>query len=85
MRKEERKAEGKVWVISYFPLENYSYGDMVRVEGKLSIPEKARKKGEFNWRKYLSYQGIWVELDTGKVVKQSLKLRKGFNIKKILC
>lgn len=39
MRKEEKKAEGKVWVVSYFPLENYSYGDTVKVEGKLSIPE----------------------------------------------
>ncbi len=33
MRKEEKKVEGKVWVVSYFPLENYSYGDTVRVAG----------------------------------------------------
>ncbi|TET10657.1 ComEC family competence protein [Candidatus Aerophobetes bacterium] len=64
---EERRTEGRVWIVCYFPLENYSYGDTVRVEGKLSIPEGAREKGEFDWRRYLSYQGIWVELDTGKV------------------
>lgn len=64
---EERRTEGRVWIVCYFPLENYSYGDTVKVEGKLSLPEGARKKGEFNWQRYLSYRGIWVELYTGKV------------------
>ncbi|GAI00793.1 unnamed protein product, partial [marine sediment metagenome] len=38
----------------------------VKVEGKLTLP-KGEKEGGFNWQKYLSYQGIWVELGTGKV------------------
>ncbi|MEA3485405.1 MAG: ComEC/Rec2 family competence protein, partial [Candidatus Aerophobetes bacterium] len=62
---KEEKAEGKVWVTSYFPLQTYDYGDMVRIKGKLRRPE-ASEEG-FNWQKYLSYQGIWVEVNTGKV------------------
>jgi len=63
----EREVKGKVWVISYFPLLNYDYGDEVKVEGKLTLPKGEKEGGEFNWQKYLSYQGIWVELGTGKV------------------
>lgn len=64
--KIEKEVKGKVWVISYLPLMNYDYGDEVKVEGKLTLP-KGEKEGGFNWQKYLSYQGIWVELGTGKV------------------
>jgi len=64
---EERIVEGRVWVVSYFPLENYHYGDIVRLEGRLRLPEEAKEKGVFDWQKYLSYQRIWVELATGKV------------------
>ncbi|MFQ6065657.1 MAG: ComEC/Rec2 family competence protein [bacterium] len=64
--KIEKKVEGKVWVISYFPLINYDYGDEVRLKGKLTLP-KGGKGAEFDWQRYLSYQGIWVELRTGKV------------------
>jgi len=64
--KIEKEVKGKVWVISYLPLLNYDYGDEVKVEGKLTLP-KGEKEGGFNWQKYLSYQGIWVELGTGKV------------------
>ncbi|GAI08111.1 unnamed protein product, partial [marine sediment metagenome] len=48
-------------------LENYDYGNTVRLKGKLRLPEEAKEKGAFDWQKYLSYQGIWVELTTGKV------------------
>ncbi|HEA47214.1 MAG TPA: ComEC family competence protein [bacterium] len=64
---QEKSTQGRVWVVSYFPLENYDYGDTVRLEGKLRLPEGAREKGAFDWQRYLSYQGIWVELSTGNV------------------
>ncbi len=64
---QERSTQGRVWVVSYFPLENYHYGDTVRVEGRLRLPEEAKEKGGFDWQRYLSYQGIWVELATGNV------------------
>jgi competence protein ComEC len=59
--------EGRVWVVSYFPLLNYDYGDEVKVEGRLTLPKGEQEEGGFNWQRYLSYQGIWVELRTGKV------------------
>jgi len=61
------KTEGRVWVNSYFPYLTFSYGDRVKVRGRLRIPRPAREKGDFDWQRYLSYQGIWVELHTGKV------------------
>ena len=61
------KTEGKVWVNSYFPYKTCNYGDRVNVKGRLRIPRGARKKGEFNWQEYLSYQGVWAEVNTGKV------------------
>ena len=61
------KTEGKVWVNSYFPYKTCNYGDRVNVKGRLRIPRGARKKGEFNWQEYLSYQGVWVEVNSGKV------------------
>jgi len=65
---EQGKAtQGRIGVTSYFPLENYHYGDTVRLEGRLRLPEKAREKGAFDRQRYLSYQGIWVELATGMV------------------
>jgi len=64
---QEKITQGKIWVVSYFPLENYHYGDTVRLEGRLRLPEEAREKGAFDWQRYLSYQGIWVELATGMV------------------
>ena len=64
---QERSTQGRVWVVSYFPLENYDYGDTVRLEGRLRLPEEAREKGAFDWQRYLSYEGIWVELATGNV------------------
>jgi competence protein ComEC len=63
----EKKVEGRVWVVSYFPLLNYDYGDEVKVEGRLTLPKGEQEEGGFNWQRYLSYQGIWVELRTGKV------------------
>jgi len=64
---EEKATAGRIWVVSYLPLQNYDYGDIVRVEGRLRLPESPEEKGEFDWQRYLSYQGIWVELHTGKV------------------
>ena len=64
---QEKTTQGRIWVVSYFPLENYDYGDTVRLEGRLRLPEEAREKGAFDWQRYLSYQGIWVELATGMV------------------
>ncbi|RLE08014.1 hypothetical protein DRZ78_01930 [Candidatus Aerophobetes bacterium] len=62
---KEEKVEGKVWVRSYFPLQNYDYGDMVMVRGRLRKPTSSEEG--FSWQRYLSYQGIWVEVNTGKV------------------
>jgi len=68
IEKETReKAQGKVWVTSFFPYRSYGYGDIVRVKGKLRIPRKAQKEGDFDWQRYLSYQGVWTEVNTGKV------------------
>jgi len=64
---QEKTTQGRIWVTSYFPLENYDYGDTVRLEGRLRLPEEAKEKGAFDWQRYLSYQGIWVELTTGNV------------------
>jgi competence protein ComEC len=64
---QEEATQGKIWVTSYLPLENYDYGDTVKLEGRLRLPEEAKEKGAFDWQRYLSYQGIWVELATGKV------------------
>lgn len=64
---QEKATQGRIWVVSYFPLENYHYGDTIRLEGRLRLPEEAREKGAFDWQRYLSYQEIWVELATGKV------------------
>ncbi len=61
------ETEGKVWVNSYSPYWNFGYGDRVRVRGKLRLPQPAREKGDFDWQRYLSYQGVWVELHTGWV------------------
>ncbi|TET62106.1 ComEC family competence protein [Candidatus Aerophobetes bacterium] len=61
------KVEGKVWVNSYSLYQNLGYGDRVRVRGKLRLPRSAREKGDFDWQRYLSYQGVWVELHTGWV------------------
>jgi len=61
------KTEGRVWVNSYSPYWNFGYGDRVRVRGKLGLPRPAREKGDFDWQRYLSYQGVWVELHTGWV------------------
>jgi len=72
---ENKKANGKIWVSSYFPFINYDYGDKVRVKGHLLLPQGAKNKGEFDWQKYLSYQGIWAELHTGKV--ELIKRGKG--------
>jgi len=66
-RKEIEEISGKVWVNSYFPYKNYDYGDRIKIKGKLRIPRGAGKKGEFDWQRYLSYQGVWVEVNTGKV------------------
>jgi len=63
---QERSTQGRVWVVSYFPLENYDYGDTVRLEGKLRLPREIEEEG-FDWPRYLSYQGIWVELSIGMV------------------
>jgi len=63
---QEKTTQGRIWVTSYFPLENYDYGDRVRLEGRLRLPEEAKEE-EFDWQRYLSYQGIWVELATGMV------------------
>jgi len=64
---QEKTTQGRIWVVSYFPLENYDYGDTIRLEGRLRLPEEAREKGAFDWPRYLSYQGIWVELAIGMV------------------
>ena len=61
------KVEGKVWVNSYFPYLTFGYGDRVKVKGRLRLPRSAQEKGDFDWQRYLSYQGIWVELHTGWV------------------
>ncbi len=61
------KVEGRVWVNSYFPYLTFSYGDRVKVRGKLRLPRPASRKGDFDWQRYLSYQRVWVELHTGKV------------------
>jgi len=71
-KKEEttwQKTEGKVWVRSFFPYKYYGYGDIIKIKGKLKIPD------DFNWQRYLSYQGIWTEINTGKI--DVLKRRKG--------
>ena len=75
-KEENKKANGKIWVSSYFPFTNYDYGDEVKVKGHLLLPQGAKNKGNFDWQKYLSYQGIWAELHTGKV---ELKKRGGGN------
>jgi len=61
----EEEVEGKIWVRSYSSFRNYNYGDIVRVRGKLKKPGASRKG--FSWQRYLSYQGIWVEMNAIRV------------------
>ena len=63
---------GRVWVVSFYPYKYYNYGDRVTFKTKLRIPSGAQEEGEFDWRKYLSYQGIWTEAATGRIT-----VRKG--------
>lgn len=74
-KQNRKKVDGKVWVTSFFPYRYYKYGDIVRIKGKLSIPRGAQGKNRFNWQRYLSYQGIWTEITTGRV--EILERNKG--------
>lgn len=66
-KETKERVDGKVWVTSFFPYINYRFGDIVKIRGKLRIPRKAQKENDFDWQKYLSYQGVWTEITTGKV------------------
>lgn len=59
-----QRTRGKIWVNLYGKEKSIFYGDRLILRGRLRIP---REKGKFNWKRYLSYQGIWVELHTGRV------------------
>jgi len=51
---QEKATQGRIWVTSYLPLENYDYGNTVSLEGRLRLPEEAKEKGAFDWQRYLS-------------------------------
>lgn len=59
--------KGRIWLNSFYPYQSLKYGDRVLVRGKLFLPEKTAVQDNFNWRNYLSYQGIFSQLSTGKV------------------
>jgi len=65
--------KGRVWVTSFYPYKYYDYGDRVTLKTKLRIPSGAQEKGEFDWRRYLSYQGIWTEATTGRITVRERK------------
>ena len=67
LRVEGKKVNGKVWVTSFYPHADYEFGDIVKIEGKLRLPRNVQKENDFNWQRYLSYQGIWTEITTGRV------------------
>ena len=66
-KSEWRQVKGKVWVTSFYPYVNFNREDIVLVKGRLFLPRASEKRNEFNWRNYLSYQGVWSEVNTGKV------------------
>ncbi|MCD6574213.1 ComEC family competence protein [Candidatus Aerophobetes bacterium] len=71
----KERVNGKLWVTSFSPYRYYGYGDIVKVRGKLSIPGNKQGKSRFDWRGYLSYQGIWTQVSTGKI--EVVKRNKG--------
>lgn len=49
---------GKVQVFLFNPSGEAPYGSKIRIRGKLGLPKVPRNPGEFNYRSYLSEQGI---------------------------
>lgn len=69
-----QQVEGKIWVNSFYPYKNFEYGDVVLLKGKLSLPQ-GDGEGNFNWRDYLSFKGVFSQVNTGKV--QVVEKKKG--------
>ncbi|MBE0478737.1 ComEC family competence protein, partial [Candidatus Aerophobetes bacterium] len=59
--------KGRIWVNSFYPYKNLDYGDRVLIRGKLFLPEESAGEENFSWRNYLAYQGIFSQINTGKV------------------
>ena len=55
---EEKKSDGLVLVTVWQPKYLYGYGDVLKVKGRLSMPEEPGNPGAFNYREYLARQGI---------------------------
>jgi len=66
---------GKVQVFLFNPSRGAPYGNRVRIRGKLSLPKVPRNPGEFNYRKYLSEQGIFAVFEG--YGPRSLKILEG--------
>ncbi|MBQ8043462.1 MAG: DNA internalization-related competence protein ComEC/Rec2 [Clostridia bacterium] len=49
---------------------NYKYGDVIKVKGKISIPENLNNPGEFNYKLYLYSNNIHGLINTYEVPKQ---------------
>lgn len=49
---------GKAQVFLFNPSETASYGDRIRLRGKLALPRSPQNPGEFDYQNYLGEQGI---------------------------
>lgn len=54
---------------------NYIYGDVLRVQGKIKLPEKLNNIGEFDYLKYLNSKNIYgiINVKNGESLKSSIK------------
>ena len=55
---EEKKSGGLVLVTVWQPKNLYGYGDILKVKGRLSLPDEPGNPGAFNYREYLVRRGI---------------------------
>jgi len=49
---------------------NYKYGDLIKVKGKISVPELLKNPGEFNYKQYLYSNNIYGLINTYEIPEQ---------------
>lgn len=73
----------KTKVILKEPPQSFEYGDEVVIQGRLSLPDKARNPGGFNYRQYLKNQGVYYIFYADKNFRHKVLRRdRGFFPKK---
>lgn len=57
-KKNFYEVRGLSQVFLFNPRQPVSFGSLVRLRGRLSLPKRARNPGEFDYRRYLGEQGV---------------------------